>query len=598
MTETVVRSEFGAGLASAPTGGEKRIVAITTVAVSFLCLLLIAPFAQVGLPQLPAFATACGAALCMTDLITALLLLGQFYRMRTAALLVLASGYLFCSLMAVTLTLGFPGLSASGVPSTQTAAWLNVAWRGLFPLFVIAYAVFSGPRDAASPGRLWQRRAAAIAIAAVVVLTGWVVIAATRVSDLLPAITGPSGSRAYSTAVLLGLFAVDLVALAAMWRRRTASVLDFWVIVVLCAWFCDIGLSAAGGKAYDLGWYAGRIYGLLASSFVLGALLSEQNKLYGRLADALKVSEHTNEELIRSREELGRVQRLEALVQLTGGVAHDFNNLLTAIIGSLDIIRRKPDDKAGVARLADNAVRAAQRGAELIKRMLSFARKQQLKPEVLNPNAILTELGGLAARTAGGNVKLELELDSTVHPVCVDGAELQAAMLNLITNARDAMPEGGVIRLSSRNIELEAGDAGLIDDMQPGAFVRVAVSDTGVGMDPDTLAHVFEPFFTTKPTGQGTGLGLSQVYGFARDARGRVRDHHPPRRRDHRRHRAAALGPGRRGRRHRHRAPAPRHRRRNRAGGRGRRRRHRLGAREPARPRLSGAGRVQRPGGA
>ncbi|HWE44842.1 MAG TPA: MASE4 domain-containing protein [Caulobacteraceae bacterium] len=523
MNETEVRGELGAGLAAAPTVGEKRIVAITTVAVSFLCLLLIAPFAEVDLPPLTTFATACGAALCMTDLITALLLFGQFFRMRTAGLLVLASGYLFCSLMALTLTLGFPSVSPSGAPSTQATAWLYVFWRGLFPLFVVAYAVFSGPRMTAHPGRLWRKRAAAIAILAVCVLTAVAVFSASRAGSLLPPITVANGRRAYSTAVLLGLFTIDLIALASMWRRRMASVLDFWVIVVLCAWFLDIGLSdALGGHRYDLGWYAGRIYGLLASSFVLGALLSEQNKLYGRLADALQVSEHANDELIRSREELGRVQRLEALVQLTGGVAHDFNNLLTAIITSLDIIRRKPDDKGGVARLADNAGKAAQRGAELIKRMLSFARKQQLKPEVLNPNAILTELGGLAARTTGAHVKLELELDSTVHPVCVDAAELQAAVLNLITNARDAMPDGGVISISTRNIELEAGDVGLIDDMAPGAFVRIAVSDTGVGMDADTLAHVFEPFFSTKPTGQGTGLGLSQVYGFARDARGKV----------------------------------------------------------------------------
>jgi signal transduction histidine kinase/CheY-like chemotaxis protein len=502
-------------------------VAITTVVVSFLILPLIAPFAGVALPPAPTFSTACAAALCMTGLVTAVLLFGQFFRMRTAALLVLAAGYLFCSLMAVVLTIAFPGdIDPSGLlgAGSKTSAWLYVAWRGLFPLFVLAYALLSGPREAATPGTLRPRIAVAGAVAGVCLLTAWIVFAAISGESALPVISDQSGHhRSLAVGLTAGLIGITIAALAAMWRRRNATVLDFWVIVVLCAWLCDVGLSAlVASRTYDLGWYAGRIYGLLASSFVLGALLSEQNKLYVRLADALDVSERANEELIRSREELARVQRLEALVQLTGGVAHDFNNLLTAIINSLDIIRRKPDDKAGVARLADNAGKAAARGAELIKRMLSFARKQQLKPEVLNPNAMLAELAGLASRTVSEAIRFELDLDSTVHPVRVDATELQAAVLNLITNARDAMPDGGVVHIQTRNLDLPYGDRSLTDDMQPGAYVRIAVSDTGCGMDHDILAHVYEPFFTTKPTGEGTGLGLSQVYGFARDAGGRV----------------------------------------------------------------------------
>jgi CheY-like chemotaxis protein len=153
---------------------------------------------------------------------------------------------------------------------------------------------------------------------------------------------------------------------------------------------------------------------------------------------------------------------------------------------------------------------------------LSFARRSNLKPEVLNPNAVLMEFETLATRAAGEHAPVTLDLDSTVHPVRVDAAELQAAMLNLITNARDAMPDGGSIRVSSRNLELAAEDAARPPDIAAGAYVRLAVSDQGTGMDAATLARVFEPFFTTKPVGSGTGLGLSQVYGFAKDAGGWV----------------------------------------------------------------------------
>jgi signal transduction histidine kinase/CheY-like chemotaxis protein len=527
MAEAVRTPRLGVGLSTAPVGRGQRRLALAAAVVSVACLLAIAPFAKHDLWHAPAFTPAYCAALCMIDLTTASLLIVQFFRLRTAALLVLASGYLFCGLIAVAFMLSFPEVfSAEGAlgGGSQTSAWLYVFWRGLFPLFVIAYALLSGHRGEIRTGTLKPWPATLAAIVLVVALTIAITYLSTRGDDLLPTIMVRGDyHRTLALGLSPGLLLFDVAALVAMWRRRSASVLDLWIIVVLCAWFCDVSLSAVvDSHRYDVGWYAGRAYGLFAGSFVLVGLLAELNKLYGRLEGALDTAERQNAELIRSREELGRVQRLEALVQLTGGVAHDFNNLLTAIIGSLDIIRRKPDDPARVSRLADNAGKAAGRGAELIKRMLSFARRHDLKPEVLNPNAILLEFAGMASRAAGEAVSVALDLDSAIHPVRADATELQAAVLNLITNARDAMPGGGAVRIESRNLDLEAGDPLLGSGLPPGAYVRISVIDSGEGMDAETLERVFEPFFTTKGPGRGTGLGLSQVYGFARDAGGRV----------------------------------------------------------------------------
>ena len=518
---------LGVGLSTAPVGPAQRLMALAAIAFSAACLLLIAPYAQRDLWHAPAFTPAYCAALCMIDLITAALLFVQFFRLRTMALLVLASGYLFCSLIAIVFMLTFPEVfGPEGVlgGGPQSSAWLYVFWRGLFPAFVVAYALLSGRKGEIRAGHLNPLPSIAAAIALVLLLTFAVSFVSTRDETLLPTIMVRGDyHRTLALGLSPGLLVFDLAAIVAMWGRRRASVLDLWIMVVLCAWFCDVSLSAVvDSHRYDVGWYAGRFYGLLAGSFVLVGLLAELNRLYGRLEDALDTAERQNAELVRSREELGRVQRLEALVQLTGGIAHDFNNLLTAIIGSLDIIRRKPDDRTRVSRLADNAGKAAARGAELIRRMLSFARRHDLRPEVLNPNAVLLEFEGMATRAAGEAVSVELDLDTAIHPVRADATEFQAAALNLITNARDAMPGGGAVRIESRNMDLEAGDPLLGLDLPPGAYVRISIVDRGEGMDAATLERVFEPFFTTKEPGRGTGLGLSQVYGFARDAGGRV----------------------------------------------------------------------------
>ena len=319
-----------------------------------------------------------------------------------------------------------------------------------------------------------------------------------------------------------GIIVISLVAIAAMWKRRRRSVLDTWIFAVLWVWICDVVLSAViGSSRYDLGWYAGRLFGLLATSFVLIALLIEMNKLYTQLGDALASAEAQNAELVRSRQDLARAQRLEAVGQITGGIAHDFNNLLTAIVGSLEMITRRADDPERVLRLARNALKAADRGTQLIRQLMTFARKHDLRPEVIDPNQTLRDICTLGVGETASNVTLRFGLGDT-GPVRVDVAEFQAAVLNLVRNAKDAMPDGGTLTVSTRRTQI--GPEDVIDEsMRPGAYVEIAIADTGSGMSAETQAKIFEPFFTTKAVGVGTGLGLSQVYGFAQSASGTVR---------------------------------------------------------------------------
>ncbi len=225
---------------------------------------------------------------------------------------------------------------------------------------------------------------------------------------------------------------------------------------------------------------------------------------------------------VEIEERLNQAEKMEAIGQLTGGVAHDFNNLLTAIVGNLDIISRRPNDAARVERLARSALQAASRGGELTQKLLAFARKQVVQPETVNPNHLLTDFRDLLQRAIGETIELRIELDPTLDPVRLDPAQFQSALLNLCGNARDAMPQGGKLNISTRNIRI-GEDNDTYPDARPGAYVVVSVSDTGSGMEEGTLARAFEPFFTTKGVGSGTGLGLSQVYGFCRQSDGFAR---------------------------------------------------------------------------
>ncbi|HET6971738.1 MAG TPA: ATP-binding protein, partial [Phenylobacterium sp.] len=214
---------------------------------------------------------------------------------------------------------------------------------------------------------------------------------------------------------------------------------------------------------------------------------------------------------------LQRAQKLDAVGQLTGGVAHDFNNLLTVVIGALDMMQRHPADAARRDRMIEAALGAARRGERLTQQLLAFARRQALKPEPVKVDALLREAEPLLRRAVGEAVTLIVAPDADGVVAHLDPSQFEAAVMNLVVNARDATPSGGVIRLETRAVSLAAQQ---VEQLAAGDYVCVAVHDTGSGMDAGVVARAFEPFFTTKPAGRGTGLGLSQVYGFARQSGG------------------------------------------------------------------------------
>ncbi|MFI5118901.1 MAG: PAS domain S-box protein [Thermoanaerobaculia bacterium] len=219
-------------------------------------------------------------------------------------------------------------------------------------------------------------------------------------------------------------------------------------------------------------------------------------------------------------EQLRQAQKMEAIGRLAGGVAHDFNNLLTAILGYSELLLDS-DISPDVKHSADEIRKAGERAAALTKQLLAFSRKQVLQPKILDLNGVLAEVDGMLRRTLGEDVTYQTERDPHLWRVLADPGQLQQVLLNLAVNARDAMPEGGVLRIATRNVTLHAGSLPEVQ-VAEGDYVLLEVSDTGHGMDAEILSHAFEPFFTTKERGKGTGLGLSTVYGIVKQSGGYI----------------------------------------------------------------------------
>jgi len=758
-------------LSTLPATRRERAAALAVVGVSTILFACAVPFAGTPLTQIPAFVASYQSALAIIDLITAILLFSQFGILRSRALLLLASGYLFTSAAATAHALSFPDLfTPTGFfnAGLQTTVWLYMVWHGGFPILVLGYGLLKdedgGPKITGSVGS-----AILGSVVAVVVAMSALVWLFTSQHDLLPTLLSGGHYTPTMDALVSTVWFLNLAALLLLLLRRPYSVLDVWLMVVMCAWLFDIAISAILNVArFDLGFYVGRIYGLCAAGFVLAVLLvdnvglqaqithlfailrqraasdrhrhSERERLFSavvessndaiitktldgvvtgwnRAAERLfgfttveavgnridlivppkrhfevreildrvsrgEVIEHyetvrqhkdgrevhvslgvspirsasgeiigasktardigesrrtqqalnqeieerrrifeTSQDLILVTDTFGRfvqvspssmtiigyrpeemighsavdfihpedldstreemraarrgrqmrnfetryvhkdgnaiqltwmgtwsepvrrhffvgrdltekraaeaqfrqAQKMEAVGQLTGGIAHDFNNILTVITGTIGILADAVTGDPQLTAIARMIDEAAERGANLTKHLLAFARRQPLQPREIDVNTLLLETVKLLRPTLGEHIQIDPLLADDASAALVDPSQLTTAILNLALNARDAMPTGGKLALETNNVYLDESYAAMNSEVVPGNYVMIAVSDTGSGIAAADLDKVFDPFFTTKEVGKGTGLGLSMVFGFAKQSNGHIK---------------------------------------------------------------------------
>src|SRR5262245_52334739 len=242
--------------------------------------------------------------------------------------------------------------------------------------------------------------------------------------------------------------------------------------------------------------------------------------VYGISHDITELQQ-AHETLEQTREALFRSQKMEAVGQLTGGLAHDFNNILAIILGNVELLRAYLPHDPYADEIIDTVLRATMHGRDLTGHLLAFSRRRLLNPQPVDVNGLVESIVKLVGRTLGATVRVTIETSPETGIAFVDPAALEAAVLNVALNARDAMPDGGTLTIRTSKVEL-ATSQNTEDDLKPGSYAALALEDTGFGMTADIVARVFEPFFTTKSGGRGTGLGLSMVYGFAKQSGGTV----------------------------------------------------------------------------
>ena len=485
--------------------------AFSTMAGLATLFAIAAPFAGVLLARVDAFIPAYQSAAAISDLITAVLLLGQYGFIRARALLVLASGYLFTAVLAVLHALSFPGLiTPTGWlgAGPQTTAWLFVFWHTGLPLAVIAYVFLkaSHPRvdDASSPA--WPAVLAAIVSVAAVAAAA--VLLATVGEDWLPVII--LDNKTVGWMPLRAACLLSVIAFAALWTRRPLTVLDLWLMVVMCASTFEVALTSLlnVGRFY-LGFYSGRLYGLFAASFVLVVLLLETSTLYGRAARAFRIERRERERRLRELQlELIHLGRVSEMGQMVTALSHEVNQPLAAITnyiraGERLIERGETEKGLGAIR---KAVEQASRCAQVVKRVRGFLSKEKSEPSGESGRRLeslanaIEEAQALASLAPGGSdLTIKLQLDPIATEAVIEKVQFQQVLLNLIRNAAEAMQESPVR-------EIVISTAALAD-----RTIEVSVADTGPGLPAEVRAKLFKPFVSTKSGGMGVGLSICRT---------------------------------------------------------------------------------------
>jgi PAS domain S-box-containing protein len=288
----------------------------------------------------------------------------------------------------------------------------------------------------------------------------------------------------------------------------------------------SLEIAAREGRYETEEWHVRKDGSRFWASVIAHRLIDERGQFVGffKVTRDITAQRERDEELRWVRAELVQSQKMEAVGQLTGGISHDFNNILTVVLGNIELAEADIErDEGHLRRRLGGMRRAAERGAALTQRLLAFSRRQALCPQNTNVNHLMNGTYDLLQNTLGERISIERMLDDGLWQAFVDASQLENAVVNLALNARDAMPSGGTLTIETSNVYLDDDYAAVHSEVTPGQYVMVGVSDTGTGMSAETVARAFEPFFTTKPLGEGTGLGLSQVYGFVGQSNGHVR---------------------------------------------------------------------------
>jgi two-component system sensor histidine kinase/response regulator len=505
-------------LSTLPATSTEKSLGVAVVLASLVVFLAAVPFAKYQLAPVFAFIPMYQSALVVNDLVTAVLLFGQFSILRSRAVLVLASGYLFTAVMAFAHALTFPGLFApTGLlgAGPQTTAWLYMFWHGGFPLLVIVYS-FTKQR-AASNRAAPASRAVLAGIGAVVVAAGALVLLATAAHGALPPIMVGNRYTPAMATVVSTVWGLSLAALVALWRRRPHSVLDVWLMVVMCAWLFDVALSAVlNAGRFDVGFYAGRLYGLLAATFVLVVLLLENGKLYARLAELheeVAAQNRSLEEIVRERTaRLLQSEKVATMGSLLAGVAHELNNPLAVLTGHAQLLRETAED-AALVRRASKILEAADRCVRIVRSFLSLARQRTPERSSVSMNQVIAQaIELLAYELKTSDVEVIRELEPELPHVWADAHQLHQVIVNLVANAYQALRRHPQPRRIAIRTRYDAGHRCLL----------IEVADTGPGIPPEVQTKIFEPFFTTKPSGEGTGLGLSLCRGIIEEHGGAI----------------------------------------------------------------------------